>query len=199
MTDYFALLGQPRRPWLDGESLKQQFHLLSAGTHPDRVHGGTELEREEANQRSAELNAAHGCLREPRDRLRHLLELELGHKPSDLQEIPGSLATLFMEIANVCREVDGFVARQAAVTSPLLRVRGIEDAHAWIDRLRTLQSRIAGLQEELFIQLRDVDAKWNDLDSRKHMLQELERICRWLGFFGRWLQQIQERVNRLAF
>ena len=38
MTDAFALLSEPRRPWLDAEALKARFLPLSAAVHPDRVH-----------------------------------------------------------------------------------------------------------------------------------------------------------------
>ena len=37
MADYFALLDEPRRPWLDPEELKAKFHALTATVHPDRV------------------------------------------------------------------------------------------------------------------------------------------------------------------
>lgn len=197
MTDYFALLGQPRRPWLDAEALKQAFFARSSEAHPDRVHGGTEAERQSANQHSSELNTAYACLREPRDRLRHLLELELGRKPSDLQDIPESFASLFMEVASVCREADGFITRQAAITSPLLHAQSVTEVHEWIDRLMTFQRRISELQNELLDELQGLDAEWSEASSRNLLLPKLERICRWLGFFGRWHSQIQERVNRL--
>lgn len=197
MTDYFALLGQPRRPWLDAETLKQAFFSRSSEVHPDRIHTGTEAERQSANQHSSELNAAYACLREPRDRLRHLLELELGRKPSDLQDIPESFASLFMEVASVCREADGFITRQAAITSPLLRAQSVTDVHEWIERLQTFQRRIFELQNELLIELQTLDVEWSGSRSRNLLLPKLERICRWLGFFGRWHSQIQERVNRL--
>lgn len=197
MTDYFALLGQPRRPWLDAEALKQTFYARSNEVHPDRVHGGTESEKQSANQRSSELNTAYACLREPRDRLRHLLELELGRKPSELQDIPESFASLFMEVAVVCQEADSFITRQAAITSPLLRAQSVTEVHEWIDRLMTFQRRIAEHQKELLAELRTLDTKWDEASSRNNQLRDLERICRWLGFFGRWHSQIQERVNRL--
>ena len=59
MTDYFALLNEPRRPWLDPDSLKKKFLALAAGIHPDRIHNADELEKAEANRRYAELNAAY--------------------------------------------------------------------------------------------------------------------------------------------
>ncbi len=68
MTDCFELLQEPRRPWLDADALKARFLKLSAAAHPDRFHGGTDSERAQANDRSAELNAAYNTLRETRDR-----------------------------------------------------------------------------------------------------------------------------------
>ena len=74
MNDCFALLNEPRRPWLDTESLKTKFFSLSAAFHPDRVHGGTQAEKSAAQQRYAELNAAYNRLRDPKERLLHFLE-----------------------------------------------------------------------------------------------------------------------------
>src|SRR6266480_4581877 len=99
MADYFFLLDEPRRPWLDPEVLKAKFHVLTSTVHPDRVHRATEPEKQAANQRYAELNAAYQCLREPKDRLRHLLELERGIKVEDVQKISPGTMDWFMEIS----------------------------------------------------------------------------------------------------
>jgi DnaJ-domain-containing protein 1 len=45
VTDYFALLDEPRQPWLDEEALKAKFFALSTSVHPDRVHALPEIER----------------------------------------------------------------------------------------------------------------------------------------------------------
>src|SRR6185503_8910282 len=144
MTDYFALLDEARRPWLDGDTLKQKFLTRSAEFHPDRVHGADGAVKSLAQQRYTELNAAYLCLREPRDRLRHLLELELGRKPTDLQEVPSELADLYMEVATICGEADKFLARQSRVTSPLLRAQSFPEAQEWTERLTVLQQTSAG-------------------------------------------------------
>ena len=81
MTDYFALLGESRRPWIDPEELKAKFLALTAQVHPDRVHNASEAEKQAASRRSAEMNAAYNCLREAKTRLLHLLELERGTRP----------------------------------------------------------------------------------------------------------------------
>ena len=126
MDDYFALLDEPRRPWLDADRLKKKFLTISATAHPDRVHTATPAEKESANQRFTELNAAFNCLREPKDRLRHLLELELGAKPKDLQEIPPDLADLFLEVARLRQEASAVIAEKAKTTSPMLQLQWFE-------------------------------------------------------------------------
>src|SRR5882762_9464497 len=119
MTDYFALLDEPRRPWLDAEALKAKFLSRSAEVHPDRAHDASAAVQESASRRFAELNSAFNCLREPKNRLRHLLELELDHKPKDLQEIPADLADLFIEIAQLCRQANAFLGEKSRVGSPM--------------------------------------------------------------------------------
>src|SRR5437868_8581649 len=83
MTDNFSLFNEPRRPWLDADLLKQKFLKFSAEVHPDKIHNASDGEKAAANKRYAELNAAYNCLREPKERLLHLIELELGAKPKD--------------------------------------------------------------------------------------------------------------------
>src|ERR1039458_7617080 len=117
MTDFFALLNEPRRPWLDADLLKQKFLALSANAHPDRIHSASESDKVDATKRFTELNTAYSCLAEPKLRLLHLLELELGAKPKDIQQIPTALADLFAEVATSCRSADGFLVEKTKATS----------------------------------------------------------------------------------
>ena len=116
MTDCFALLDEPRRPWLDADALKVKFHARSAEVHPDRVHNAPETERVSAQERYTTLNAAFNTLREPKDRLQHLLELESGAKPGNIQSTPAELTNLFFEVGRLCRDVDFFLLEKAAPT-----------------------------------------------------------------------------------
>src|SRR4030095_8723715 len=122
MSDAFAALGEPRRPWIDVEQLKAKFLRLSVEVHPDRFHGDEDVAKAEAGQRYLELNTAFQTLREPRTRLSHLLELETGAKPPAIQRIPPGTMELFVEVGEACREADAFLSRRASVTSPLLKV-----------------------------------------------------------------------------
>jgi curved DNA-binding protein CbpA len=201
MTDYFALLNEPRRPWLDADLLKQKFLALSANAHPDRIHSASEADRTDATKKFTELNAAYNCLAEPKLRLLHLLELELGAKPKDIQQIPTALADLFAEVANSCRSADGFLVEKSKVTSPLLQVQLFERGQDWIEKLNGLQRKLNELREKFSGELKSLDAQWISADApaRRDILPKLEELYRLFGYFNRWNNQIQERVVQLSF
>jgi len=201
VSDYFALLNETRRPWLDGDLLKQKFHTLSGGLHPDKIHSASEAEKASAAKKFAELNAAYHCLTDPKLRLLHLLELELGAKPKDIQQIPTTLADLFAEVAGVCRDADGFLAEKAKVTSPLLQVQLFERGQDWVEKLNVLQRKLNELREQLSGRLKSLDENWLAADAvaRREILPKLEELYRLFGYFNRWNNQIQERVVQLSF
>jgi len=198
--DYFALLDEPRRPWLEPDLLKQKFLALSSSVHPDKIHSASEAEKSSASKKFAELNAAYNSLAVPKSRLLHLLELERGLKPKDVQQIPDGLADLFAEVATVCRQVDGFLAEKAKVVSPLLQVQLFERAQEWIEKLNAVQAKVRDLSELLFAELKLLDAKWmaGDPGARGDLLNELEKLYRLFSYFNRWGGQIQERVVQLS-
>jgi len=200
MTDNFALLNEPRRPWLDADLLKQKFLALSANLHPDKIHSASDAEKNVAAKKFAELNVAYNSLLEPKSRLLHLLELELGTKPKDIQTIPSALADLFAEVSMVCRSADTFLAEKNKVTSPLLQVQLFERGQDWIEKLNLLQKKLSELREQLTDELKSLDAKWisADADSHKEILPKLEALYRLFGYFNRWNGQIQERVIQLS-
>jgi curved DNA-binding protein CbpA len=205
MTDAFALLHEPRRPWLDPEALKQRFFPLAAEEHPDRIHSATEPEKQQANARYAELNAAHNTLREPRDRLLHLLELESGAKPKDVQRIPPGTMDLFVEIGQLCRDVDAFISQRANVTSPLVKVQMFQRSMEWTDKLQALQQRINAKRDELAGELQQMNGLWDaapPIGSPERAaalpLERLEQIYRVFSYIARWTEQVQERLVQLA-
>ena len=201
MTDYFALLGEPRRPWLEVEALKSKFLALAAESHPDKQNCTNESEKLAANRHYAELNAAYNCLAEPKARLLHLLELETGAKPSDVQQVPSALADLFAEIAMTCRNADAFLNEKSKAASLLLQVQLFEHGQEWVERLRARQTKLAGLRDRLIEELKSLDAQWTAKPQsleRKSMLSRLEELYRLFGYFNRWNSQIQERIVQLS-
>lgn len=201
MTDNFALLNEPRRPWLDADALKQKFLALSANLHPDRIHSAGESNKAAATKKFTQLNAAFNCLAEPKLRLLHLVELELGVKPRDVQQIPAALADLFADVANSCRNADGFLVEKNKATSPLLQVQLFERGQDWVEKLNVLQRKLNKLREQLLGELKLLDAQWISADAaaRPEILLNLEELYRLFGYFNRWNNQIQERVVQLSF
>lgn len=199
MLDYFALLRQPRRPWLEEEPLKQQFLTLSADAHPDRVHAATAEEKAAATQRFTELNSAYNCLKEPRDRVRHLVELELGRRPGDLKNVPGDLADAFMRIATASRTTGQLVAEKSQIHSPLLQAAFFEKIQPHLDTLEDLQREVSGLHQIALQRLRSLDELWQKDPSRHaEVLPQLEDLAQVLGFHARWQAQLQEAHLRLT-
>ncbi len=203
MNDYFALLGLPRRPWLEPALLKKRFLTLSGQLHPDRVRPGNA--EEGAAQRSfTELNAAYNCLREPNRLLRHLLELELGAKPGELQQIPPELMDLFVRVGQLCREADGFLKEKDGARHALLKVQMFETGREWTEKLKALQQTLHSKQEALIAEVKDIDAHWDSVSQRasprrEEVLRRLEQLYRLLSYFARWSSQIQERIVRISF
>lgn len=205
MTDCFALLGEPRCPAPDLDLLKAKFLALSAEVHPDRLHNAPEPERLAATARYAALNAAHNTLRDTRDRLAHLLELELGAKPSGIDAVPAEWMAGFMEVGQLCRSIDAFLAESAKVTSPLLKARRFQQGMEWTDRVNEKVRQLSGRMEDLASGL----SSWNDAwanapapgDPNRPAvlpLSGLSATFRSVSFLGRWIGQLRERAVRLA-
>lgn len=205
MSDFFAQLEEPRRPWLDAEALKSRFLERSATVHPDRFHAASPGEREEAGRRYADLNTAYQALREPRSRVLHLLELERGGKPRDIQRIPPGTMDLFVDIGQTCRDVDGFLAKRNEATSPMLKVALFRQGMDWTTRLQALQGRVQERAAALGLELRALNDAWDAAAAQEGParasvlpLERLEDLYRALCYVTRWQSQMQERLVQLA-
>jgi len=206
MIDCFALLNEPRRPQIDSKALKAKFLSLSTEAHPDRFHNESDSEKQAVNRRYLELNAAYSCLCQPQERLQHLLELERGAKLDDLQQIPNGAMDLFVEVGQLCRELDGFLREKTRITSPLLKVQAFERGMEWTEKLRSLRQRIDVQQDGLTIELDSLTPIWlaapaigasDRCDALP--LARLEEIYRVMSYLSRWSEQIQERLVQLSF
>ncbi|MCF7762267.1 MAG: hypothetical protein K9N62_01185 [Verrucomicrobia bacterium] len=205
MIDHFATFDQPRRPWLDLEDLKSRFHSLSSQAHPDRKHDADAGERQDAHDQSTALNAAYQCLRDPKNRLAHLLELELGRKPGIVEEIPQGLTDLFFEVGTLCRQVDTFLKERESCQSPLAKVAAFEKGLAWTDSLNALQEKINARHAGSVATLESMNPAWEKAESTpgperlaRLPLAAAEEVHRDLGFTTRWIQQLRDRIVRLS-
>lgn len=205
MPDYFALLEEPRRPWIEEDSLKAKFLQLSAQVHPDRLHGASTLEKEKGRERYTEINSAYQCLREPKSRLRHLIELESGVKVKEIQQINPQTMELCMEVGRLCSQADAFLAQRARMASPLLKVEWFGQAQEWTGRLTELRATLGAKQQALTDELKRLNTAWEGapgpgpLRASALPLQELEMVWRDFSYLGRWTAQLQERLVQLSF
>ncbi|WCJ60512.1 hypothetical protein NXS98_05110 [Fontisphaera persica] len=198
-------MNEPRRPALEVEALKERFLQLSNAVHPDRFHHTSEAECRAATERYAELNAAFQCLSEPKERLLHLYELEAGQRPKDIQRIPPGTMDLFVEVGQLCRDVDAFLAERAKAESPMVKVQLFARGLEWVDKLQQVQAHVNARREELMAELQALNAAWEKAPpvgspdrAAALPLERLEQIYRILSYINRWSGQLQERLVQLS-
>lgn len=196
MTDFFALLDEPRRPWIDTDPLKEKFLKLSSQAHPDRVHQKPAAEKKAAEERYAELNAAYNCLREPKDRLRHLLELETGKKPAHIEIFPPEMMDFAFEIGRVCKSADVLLAEKTKATSAILKVQFFERSQECVEMMNALQGRINEQRNSLLAELHAANVAWES-GQRESLLKRLEEVYRLFGYLSKWFAQLQEKAVQL--
>jgi len=204
-SDCFALLDEPRQPWLEPEQLRIKFQRLSAAYHPDRVHGADAQTRAEATHRYAALNAAYQCLREPKERLRHLLELESAHAPTGVDAVPPELMAWFGNVGALNRTLSQLLAAKARVTAPLLRAQWFQEAMPHLNAAQTLLRSLLAQTNQLHSRLQEMNPLWDNAppvgDTQRPAqlpLPELEQIYRTLSYLNRWTSQLQEQVVQLT-
>lgn len=205
VTDSFALLNEPRRPWLDLDALQARFLALSSRVHPDRVHNASREEQSAANDEFAQFNAAYNCLRELKSRLRHLLELEKGEKLEGLQRVTNQGSEIYFKAGLLCRQVDAFLKEKAHTTSPLHKVQIFQRAQEWIDQIQAFKSTLSLRHRELEARIEELNTAWENAPApgtpnraEQLPLRDLEEIFREISYAERWIGQMQERWVELS-
>ncbi len=178
MTDYFAVLGLPRRPGLEETVLQETYLRLAAAWHPDAAGGDLEKFRE--------LQEARQTLLDPASRLRHLLALEGFIKPSDGSFQPS--AELFLEVAGALDFVKKVSAKMLAAQSAIARASLSAECVQAGKRLGRVAQRVAERRADLRGQIAAIDAEWG-----KSSASSLEKIAAEWHFLSRWDEEIQEK------
>ena len=191
--DFFALLGVPRRPFLDPESVKDVFHRLSRTEHPDQQTApSTDLDAA-----FARLNQAQAALRDPKARLRHLLELEYPQvKLSGPANVPASLADHFAPIHGLLREVDGLLAKKAVAPSALARALLVRGELALRERAEENSAEVDALHAAALDDLRAFDARWEPRPPDAGAV--LHDFYQRFAYLSRWAEQFRERLFQLG-
>ena len=193
MTDYFALLDQPRRPWLDQDALKQAFHQKSLTEHPDAQASGGSVSEAEAT--FAVLNEAHQTLQDPKRRLQHLLALEGHGQTARFSSVPNDIADLFPAIAEATQDAERVTGKAGGATTALGRSLLASELGQVRDRLESLIGRLASLEAEADSELRRISEAFDEHDPET--ASTLERLYVRYSFLQRWVAQLNEHFARL--
>jgi len=174
MTDYFALFGEARRPWLDPEQLKGKYFGLARAQPTD-----------------AERNEAFRVLSDPKLRLHHLLILE-GANLSASREIPPALADLFWKSGALLHEIDRWLLKNADATSAVSRALLHGEKEELRKRLDALEAQLKSAYEDQLCRLQAMDEAW--ANDPAILIQPYDAF----SYLGRLREQVQEKQLELA-
>ena len=192
--DFFAALGMERRPWLDPERVKDRFHALSREQHPDQQAGGSTGETDAV---FARLNAAQAALRDPKARLRGLLEIEFPHvRVSGPATVPGTLADLFAPTLELLQRIDALLAKKAGASSGLARALLAREELTLQEAAQARLGELETLHASALADLQAFDARWNPRppDAAGQLLDFYQRFA----YLSRWTEQLRERLFQLG-
>jgi curved DNA-binding protein CbpA len=191
MTDYFALLDQPKAPWLDLEKLKDTYHQKTLQTHPDAL-----TKRAGADATFANLNEAYQVLQDPKRRLHHLLSLEGAAPSSANQTVPTELHDLFPRIGALTQRtnllLEKIQATSNALSRSLLKPQILEVQRETKEVRGTIQS----LSDASLEQLRQINAAWTR--SPAEHIDGLSNLYFAFAYLSRWSAQLDEMTFQLS-
>lgn len=190
MTDYFALLDQPRRPWLDPEELKQLFHQKTLQAHPD-----AQIQRA-GNESFTQLNEAYQILREPKRRLHHLLSLEGSSPATKSVPIPANIERLFPMVATLIQDTDGVIRKVANSTNPLSRSLVRPELLKTTETIKQMLATLAQLHDEAVSKLRALSGSW--LPGKTDQRTELHALYLQFSYVTRWIGELEEKQMQLT-
>jgi curved DNA-binding protein CbpA len=194
MTDYFAVLKQQRRPWLDPDALKQAYQKLTLALHPDAA----DPEKPDAKSfpySFTDLTEAYRVLSDDKLRLQQLLKLENAETGAG-QALPPELMELFPQVGALLQKVDNLLARrdraQNALSKSLLGTEVLDAQRQTLEFLTNLD----GLQEAALGELQSLNDIW--ATDAKAALPAVQDLYQRFAYLTRWIEQIREREFRLA-
>jgi hypothetical protein len=178
MTDYFALLGEARRPWLDPEKLRKKYYKLNLAEPPD-----------------AESNEAFRVLSDPKLRLHHLLTLE-GADLTAGRPVPPSVAEFFWSTGTLLREIERWLLKNAGATGALGRSLLKTEQAKLEENLQELDEQLRTTYESELGQLREIDATWDS--ALPNEISRLIQLYDSISYLTRLLERTAEKRFQLS-
>jgi curved DNA-binding protein CbpA len=194
MIDYFALLDQPRAPWLDSEKLKDTYHQKTLQAHPDAQTSRPGAEAMDTAFTS--LNEAYQVLQDPKRRLHHLLSLE-GVPPSSTdQSVPRQLHDLFPAIGALTQRANLLLekirAASSALSLSLLKPQILEVQ----TQAAEVRARIQDLFEVSLAELSRINTAW--ATNPREQIEALSNLYFAFAYLTRWSAQLDELMFQLS-
>ena len=105
LIDHFATFGIPHTLTTLPAVLERRFHELQRSYHPDKHVTAEEAARSTALDRSSSINQAYRVLRDPHQRMKHLLAIH-GLSVESQKQVPQSLLMAVMEVQEKLAELE---------------------------------------------------------------------------------------------
>jgi len=194
MIDYFALLDQPKAPWLDLEKLKETYHQKTLQAHPD-----AQTSRGDANPTDAafaSLNEAYQVLQDPKRRLHHLLSLEGAAPSSTGQTIPKELHDLFPQIGGLTQRTNLLLEKIQATSNALSRSLLKSQILEVQQETKEVRGKIQDLSGAALEKLRQINATW--ARNPAEQIEELSNLYCAFAYLTRWSTQLDEMTFQLS-
>jgi len=195
MIDYFALLDQPRAPWLEPDELKAAYHKKTLRAHPDAQTNRTSSD-DDTNSSFANLNEAYQILQDPKRRLHHLLSLQNCPPSSANQTVPQDLHDLFPRVGALTERsrvlLEEIQATPNALSRSLLKPRVLEMQN----ETKAVRETIQNLSDASLDQLRQINRIWAENPAQQ--IEALSNLYFAFAYLTRWSAQLDEILFQLS-
>lgn len=188
MRDFFALLAQPRQPWLESNVLKEKHHELTRRAHPD-VRGNSFPGNFE------EINEAYQILSEPKLRIRHLLQLEGRANPKGDRPVPSDLQELFLQVGIFSQTMQRVLATISS-SSALARSLAKGELLQLERQTAQLLEKISRSYDACLTELRSVNEIWKT--KKEDAVNQLQHLHDRMAYLSRWIAQLKEMQFQLT-
>jgi molecular chaperone HscB len=105
LIDHFQTFGIPRTLTALPAVLERRFHELQRSYHPDKHVTAQDDAKTEALDRSSSINQAYRVLRDPHQRMKHLLAIH-GQSIDSQKQVPTNLLMAVMEVQEKLAELE---------------------------------------------------------------------------------------------